>query len=354
MTSGLLASIALIYFVFSKNKIFLLVIVILLLSTIIISPSQKESDDTRVVYSSVGILGEWTVLDFGQWKVEGNNQIERKLLLNGIDQTYTQIGFEPLSLWKYPHKIAAYSSMKPRGSKALLLGMGGGSLAYELLAMGMDLDIVELDERINFIAKEYFKYNPETSNLYIDDARHYIRNTNEKYDFIVIDLVLGEVQPAHVFSLEGFNDLKKILKEDAIVVINFQGNIDDPVYSVGPRSIFKTLETAGFYVSYYSPKSSNDKEVNLTKDIFFLASLKEQDYKVLMKDLRYNEWFPYENFYYKNLIKEQPLDLSNAHILVDDKPKLELINSETILDWRNNKVKENLRRMLEEGVPLFN
>ena len=71
----------------------------------------------------------------------------------------------PLSLWTYPHKIAAYASMKPSGSKALLLGMGGGSIALELLVMGFDLDIVELDERIGHIAETYFQYDPKSSDL---------------------------------------------------------------------------------------------------------------------------------------------------------------------------------------------
>jgi len=353
MTGGLLAFVALVYFIYAKNKTIPLILIILFLTTVVLNPSPKESDNTKVIYSSTGILGEWKVLDVGQLKIEGNTQIERRLVLNGIDQTYTQVGFEPLSLWKYPHKIAAYSSMKPEGSKALLLGMAGGSLAYELLAMGMDLDIVDLDERIRHIAKEYFKYNPETSNLFIDDARHYIRNTAIKYDFVVIDLLLGEVQPTHVFSLEGFEDLKKILNEDAIVIINFQGNIDDPIYASGPRSIYKTLEAAGFNVSYFSPPLKKGSKIDLTKDIFFIASLQKQNYKNMMQNLRYNNWFPYEDFHYDDLIRETPLDLSEAHILVDDKPKLEILNAAVIFNWRKFKVQQNLRQMLEEGVPLF-
>jgi len=353
-TGGLLGVITLLYFLYSKNKVLLLIIVFMALITIVFIPSKKISDNTRIVYASTGILGEWTVLDFGKWKVKDNNQIERRLLLNGIDQTYTQIGYEPLSLWKYPHKIAAYASMKPSGSKALLLGMGGGSIAFELLAMGMDLDIVELDERINYIAKEYFNYDPTSSNLFIDDARHFIRNTKEKYDVVVIDLVLGEVQPAHVFSLEGFEDLKKVINDDALVIINFQGNIYEPTYSAGSRSIFKTLVAAGFNVSYYSSQKSKDNKSSLTKDIFFLASLQEQDYKAMMQDLRYNDWFPYEDFYYQDLITNEKLDLSDAYVLVDNKPKLELINAASILKWRQNKIQQNIKKMFEEGVQIYN
>ncbi len=121
VTGGLLSGMALLYFLFSKNNVLLLTMVFMTLIAIVLIPSKKISDNTRIMYSSTGILGEWTVFDFGNLKVKDSNQIERRLLLNGIDQTYTQIGYEPLSLWSYAHKIAAYASMKPSGSKALLL-----------------------------------------------------------------------------------------------------------------------------------------------------------------------------------------------------------------------------------------
>lgn len=323
------------------------------LIAIVLVPSKKISDNTRVVYRSTGILGEWTVVDFDQRTVKGKNKIYRNLLLNGIDQTRTQIGYEPLSLWEYPHKIAAYASMKPSGSKALLLGMGGGSIAFELLAMGMDLDIVELDERINHIATKYFNYDAEKSNLYIDDARHFIRTTKEKYDVIVIDLVIGEVQPAHVFSLEGFEDLKKVINYDAMVIINFQGNIYSPTYSMGPRSIYKTLLKADFNVKYFSPNDPLNGEISLVEDIFFLASLHDYEYKSIMQNLRYNAWFKYDDFHYNNLITDKALDLSDAYVLVDDKPKLDLINSASILQWRQNKIQENIKKMIKEGVYIY-
>lgn len=353
ITGGLLGVIALIYFLASKNKNMLVIVVSMVLVTVVIYPSKKTSENIRVVYSSTGVLGEWTVLDFGQWQVEENNQIERKLLLNGIDQTYTQIGFEPLSLWRYPHKIAAYASMKPEGSRTLLLGMGGGSLAFELLAMGMDLDIVEMDVRIKYIAKEYFKYDPTSSNLIIDDARHFMRTTKEKYDIVVIDLLFGEIQPTHVFSVEGFEDLKNVMADDAIVLINFQGNIFEPPYSIVPSSIYKTLVEAGFIVDYFS-SPDQEGEVSLTKDIFFIASLREHDYKKAMRDLRYNEWFPYEDYYYEDLITEKSLDLTFAYVLVDDKPRLEQLNTSMILNYRKNKIEGTIRKMIREGVFIYN
>lgn len=323
--------------------------------TIFLRPTPTISNTTRVLYQSTGILGEWTVLDVGDLTVKDNLKIQRKLLLNGIDQTFTQIGFEPLAIWSYPHKIGAYASLKPAGSKALLLGMGGGSIAYELLGMGMELDIVELDKRIPDIATRFFNYKPGSSNLVIDDARHYIRSTQEKYDVVVLDLVIGEVQPSHLFSVEGFEDLKKIIRDDALIILNFQGNIYDERYNVAPLSIYKTMESVGFNVSYYSipNRPRADGKVNLTKDIFFVASLAEYDFKTALADLRYNDWFPFDDFEYDDLMKDEPLDLSGGQILVDDKPVLEILNAPNNLQWRKNKVQQNIKLMISEGIPIY-
>jgi predicted membrane-bound spermidine synthase len=362
-TGGLLAVIALGYFAVYRRFLVVLIGIGLGVLTMAMHPSGRQNGDIRVIYSSIGILGEWMVLDEGDpSQTKGGRKLERTLTLNGIDQTYTQHGFIPLSLWKYPHQIAAYASIKPSGSKALLLGMGGGSIAFELAAIGLDLDIVELDERIGHIVETYFQYDPTYSDLYIDDARHYIRNTDKKYDVVVIDLLVGEVQPTHVFSVEGFSDLKEILTEDALVIINFQGTMMDPEFSRGPRSIYKTLLASGFNVHHFNSaeKSNGVTQDNfLTQDIFLLASLQEIDYKVQMADLRYNKvfpsykWFPYDAFGYEDLISEERVDLEDAYLLVDDKPRLELLNSATILKWRKNIIEQNISRLMDAGIPIY-
>lgn len=352
-TGLLLALISISYFLFTREKKVLLTALILAIISFVLFPSYTKNDQLRIVYNNAGVLGEWTVLDNGDLEEKGNGQIQRRLLLNGIDQTYIMLGVEPLSLWMYPHKIAAITSIKPEGSKALLLGMGGGSVAYEMSALGFDLDIVEIDHRLKEIAINYFGYDPLLSNLIIDDGRHYIRTTKEKYDIVVIDVLIGEVQPSHIFSMEGFQDLITILNEDAIVVLNFQGTLNDARYSVGPKSIYKTMKEAGFELAYYSnDKGLNNSEV-IGKDIIFIGSVEKMDYKGLMLDLRYNGWIPNLHFKYEDLISGHELDCSNAKILIDDKPHLELLNSKAILEWRKIKIDQNIKAMLEKGVPIY-
>jgi spermidine synthase len=356
-TGGALALIAVVFFAVSKRFLVVTVAIGLGVLTMALHPSEKTSENIRVIYSSIGVLGEWMVVDEGDLSKSKGGRFTRTLTLNGIDQTYTQKGFIPLSLWKYPHQIAAYASLKPSGSKALLLGMGGGSIALELIVMGLDVDIVELDARIGHIAETYFQFDPKTADLYIDDARHYIRSTDVKYDVVVVDLALGEIQPAHVFSVEGFSDLKKILNEDALVIINFQGTMKDPVLSKGPRSIYKTLLASGFKVHHFAPPGKTDTTTQ--QDIFLLASLADIDYRAAMADLRYNkvlptyDWFPYDPFRYEDLISEESVELADAYLLVDDKPRLELLNSATILEWRKSMIEQNIRRLIDAGIPIY-
>ena len=196
MVGGLLFFIGFIYMMPRKKLVTLLSSVIALLIIILFYPKPKNSESIEIKYNKVGLLGEWTVVDYlVEYNPQDNTKkIERNLLLNGIDQTKSQVGFEPLSLWSYPHKLGAYSSIKPAGSEALLLGMGGGSIAHELVSMGHNLDIVELDANAIPIARKYFNYDDTKSTIFIDDARHFVNQCQKKYDVIVIDVLQGEVQ----------------------------------------------------------------------------------------------------------------------------------------------------------------
>lgn len=352
LVAAILFIISIIYFLRIGSLQFLSSQIVLMMAVLIIQPNYNlKSSTTEILEHKVGILGEWQVVDYNVDGSNGEIQKERRLLLNGIDQTYTQVGYEPLSLWTYPHKLGAYASIKEEGSKALLLGMGGGSVVHELVSLGLDVDVVELDENVVDISTDYFNFNVDEANVFIDDARHYIKDTREKYDIVIIDLVLGEVQPAHVFSLEGFQDLKKILNDDALVIINFQGNLQNSKGARGPLSICKTLAATGFHVDHYFNYDSSSE--NQTQDIFVLASMLELDFKTLFDSLRYNDWFEFDDFDYYDLISETELNLEEGIILVDDKPKLELINAESIIEWRKNKIEQNIKRMLDQNLRIY-
>lgn len=304
-----------------------------------------------VQYHSSGILGEWTVVDHKGFARDGQPVNTRQLLLNGIDQTFTNVGIEPFSMWRYPHKVTALAGIKPAKSKALLLGMGGGSIAYNLVRLGFELDIVELDERIPFIAEKWFGYDPTSATLTIDDVRHYIRNTTKKYDVVILDIVNGEVQPSHMFTKEGLRELKAALNEDALVIVNFQGQLDteDPRLSLAPRSVIKTFESIG-----YKMFAVKNESKSISADLLIYGTPGSLNIKeALSQNLRYNELLPNDSFSAADYAPITGYELGDVDVMTDDKPNLELLNTPTVLNWRKNKIEYTVNGLIKKGVPIY-
>jgi len=314
---------------------------------------SKVTHDPAITmqYQSSGILGEWTVVDHKGFARDGQQVNTRQLLLNGIDQTFTNVGIQPFSMWRYPHKVTALAGIKPAKSKALLLGMGGGSIAYNLIRLGFELDIVELDERIPFIAEKWFGYDPTSATLTIDDARHYIRNTDKKYDVVILDIVNGEVQPSHMFTQEGLRELKAALNEDALVIVNFQGQLDteDPRLSLAPRSVIKTFESIG-----YKMFAVKNESKSISADLLIYGTPGSLNIKeALSQNLRYNELLPNDSFSAADYAPITVYELGDVDVMTDDKPNLELLNTPTVLNWRKNKIEYTVNGLIKKGVPIY-
>ena len=149
--------------------------------TVIMMASFRPFTDPQLyfhfLYQSEGVLGQVSVLEN---PLPESNRVFRLLFLNHIPQTKCNVDFIPASGWVYPHRLATLASIKEKGSKALLIGMGGGNIAMELKKMGYKLDIVELDKRMPIIAEKYFGFEPQGTRIFIDDGRHYLKTTKEK------------------------------------------------------------------------------------------------------------------------------------------------------------------------------
>ena len=123
----LLGTAALGYFMIRKRYLAVVsgAAAILLLSASGGSPKERSSG-VKVRYLEEGILGQVMVMD-QQVIEEGQPKIERRLFVNRIIQTYTQVGFEGASLWAYPHQLSLLASINPPGKKALVLGFACGT-----------------------------------------------------------------------------------------------------------------------------------------------------------------------------------------------------------------------------------
>ena len=295
--------------------------------------TQRPGKAVDVKYYSEGLLGQVLVADVAD---------DRLLFLNRIIQT----GLDKQTLkpkWDYIYYAYAVCSKLPEKSDALLLGLGGGTLGNLFQnGLGFNVDTVELDQRIAEVGREYFGLSGKV-NVIVDDARHYLEETQKKYDLIFFDIYRGESPPPHVFTLQSLEKTKSLLKEDGLIVVNFNGYLERRI-GLPARSIYKTLLAAGLEARFLPTPGP---EAN--RNLLFVVSRKKQDFSTVRSPLVLNEKQADIETLFLDL---RNVDLSDAVVLIDDKPILELLNVEAGNAWRKGYT-EMTKTFYREGVPLF-
>ncbi len=266
---------------------------------------------------------------------------------------YASLWFVPFvlfSLWatktQQPGKtvdVQYYCSKLPEKSNALILGLGGGAVANIFQnSLGFNVDAVELDERIAEVARQYFPLSDRV-NVIVDDARHYLEETQKKYDVILFDVYRGEAPPPHVFTLESLTKTKSLLKEDGLIIVNFNGFWEGKTGQAA-RSIYKTLLAAGLETRIL-PTPGAEAERN----ILFAASRKTPDFRTVRSPLLLHG----KQVDIETLFQDpRKVDLNDAVVLTDDKPILELLNIRAGNAWRKAYT-EMTKTFYKEGIPLF-
>jgi len=195
-----------------------------------------------VVHKAEGLMGRVVVADLPfdetiTW---------RYLFVDGIPQSYVTLPSNESGA-PYVHALSIRAAAKPAGSRALLLGLGAGSLVSELKSLGIATDAVEIDARIEIVARRHFSL-PDDCRVFVDDARHHLLVSGETYDLVIVDCFSGERIPGHLLTLEAFESVKRRLRPGGAILINYTGFVAGrPGY--GSRSIAATLAEAGFRVS---------------------------------------------------------------------------------------------------------
>lgn len=339
LSASLLAAMVILIVVTGRKFRAVSAIGIFTLLVLFLASSKSFSDTDRSVrnlYWSEGILGQLTVVE------NKTGERSRTLYINQIPQTVVNPDEIPASQWKYPHRIAMIASIKKENSKALLIGLGGGSIAMELKKMGFSVDAVELDRRVPELAGKYFGLDADGINVFIDDGRHFIRTTDKKYDLLIIDVLNGEVQPHHMFTMESFEEMKRVLAPDGLIIINNQGFLYGE-HGLGARSVYKTLEESGFKVKYYF---AGDAEHS--GDIHFIAS--PVDFTIFFDPSeKINDCcINYPVDYHALVISIEMIaagnkpDLSDAVTLTDDKPALVSLYNFSNEEWRSKVLESRL------------
>ncbi|HEX9665569.1 MAG TPA: fused MFS/spermidine synthase [Thermodesulfobacteriota bacterium] len=244
----------------------LITLLILLISLYLLLFYQKPlaKDDLRqVIYQTDSRYGQLKVVD-----ILGSDY--RAALIDGGVQNIVNQSVYKLEPSSY---VSLLSQLLPasgiRSGDVLIIGLGAGEIARVLSKLGYQIDLVEIDPKVETIAKNYFNFRSKFGRVIIDDGRRYIRNCKKKYDLIFVDVASGGTQPWYLFTKEAFEETSKILRPGGIIGINLIGYYQGEK-SKFAHSIYRTLMTAYRYSEIYIP--TNPVPSRLTNIIFFASN----------------------------------------------------------------------------------
>jgi spermidine synthase len=195
--------------------------------------SKTKAGNFTVQHEDESIYGWVRVVDDEKNKV--------RLLLSDSSVLSAMDLVRGRTLLGYQIAMGVLPKFRPGASDALLIGLGGGHVARELKAQGLTTDTIEIDPAVAQAALDHFNFKP-TGLFVVGDARYEVKKLNKKYDIIIHDCFTGGSEPTHLLTVEMLGQLRSMLKEGGILVLNYVG------YSRGEgseavASVHKTLKS---------------------------------------------------------------------------------------------------------------
>jgi spermidine synthase len=144
------------------------------------------------------------------------------------------------TLLNYQNVIGLLPLFRPASHDALLIGLGGGHIARDLKAKGLETDTIEIDPAVAAASLKYFNFKP-TGNFIVGDGRYEIQKLHKHYDFIIHDCFTGGTEPTHMLTIEMLQQLRGLLTTQGVLALNYVGfTHGDGTQAVA--SVYKTLK----------------------------------------------------------------------------------------------------------------
>jgi predicted membrane-bound spermidine synthase len=325
-----------------RRRVVALVAGLLLIPSLMFALQDRHSQglNFNVLYHKEGIMGQVKVVDY-TLSIQGQPVQARSLMVNHIWQTWIKADDPSFGFLYYTRFTDALIRDMPQGSKALLIGLGGGTVARQMEQAGVAYDAVEIDGRLPELAQEFFGLKG-TGGIYIDDGRHFINTARSKYDLIIIDALLGENVPSHLLSLECFNRLKELLQPGGKIFIEFDGIVPGTDGNA-QSALLHTIRTAG-----YQCRTFGSIPGQTDGDMMYIASL--QDLAVLDSIRIQNDaYYPHSGTLSRFALSLPP----SQQLITDNDPVLDYLLRDRMVYFRQHFQKRFNQNFIQDDMAFF-
>lgn len=129
-------------------------------------------------------------------------------------------------LFPYTRMMMTSLLLQPQPKRALVIGLGGGTLPLALDALFPELrqDVIEIDPAVTRVAREWFGFNPsDRVRVFEQDGRVFVKRAQvrgERYDLIMLDAFNGEYIPEHLMTREFLSEVRGLLAPGGVLAAN--------------------------------------------------------------------------------------------------------------------------------------
>ncbi len=133
----------------------------------------------------------------------------------------------------YPVYLHLARAVVPDAQRALVIGLGGGTVVKQLWRDCPDLhiDAVEIDPEVARLARSHFAVpDDERLTVIVGDGRAVLESATEPYDILIVDAFDDDRVPPHLLTEEFARHAYGHLTEQGVLAYNVHGSV------VGDRS----------------------------------------------------------------------------------------------------------------------
>jgi spermidine synthase len=184
---------------------------------------------------------------------------------DGVRRLYLDEGLATHSVWRRNDVLTggvwdtflAAGALVPHLERIAILGNAGGTSAraFAHFYPSARIDGVELDPEVSDVGRRYFGMG-EIPNLTVHDAdaRSYLRQTDKRYDLIIVDAYRPPYVPFYLATQEFFDLVRKRLRPQGAVVLNVATTPDNHDLA---KNVAGTLRTKFPHVITWQPLRFN-------------------------------------------------------------------------------------------------
>ena len=285
----------------------------------------------QLKYENESMLSQIRVMDLPTQQKNGDHVTFRMMMVNNTLQAIVDANNPSIDYLQFSRLMDPIISSYFNNKKILILGLGGGVIANKFIKEGCEVDVVEIDSRVEDLARKFFGLSNRV-NVIIEDARRFVKHSDKKYDLIFIDTFHGESIPSHIFTKEALIEMKLLLRNDGILISNFHG-FTDSKRGQGTAAVYKTLKSVGFESKLLVSNTNADE----MRSLLFFSTLGNL-----------NQFSAMDNLEVRNLTYASGLDgtmneftvdpsilkIEEAPLLTDNKQQLDYLLKEVSLEWR--------------------